>query len=73
MNNRERLINLITDFKLDRLTVAEMLKVKRYTVDNWLMSSESRSQEEMPDMAIELLEYKLGLKNEESKESNPGI
>jgi len=73
MNNRERLINLITDFKLDRLTVAEMLKVKRNTVDNWLMSSESRSQEEMPDMAIELLEYKLGLKNEESKESNPGI
>jgi hypothetical protein len=73
MNNRERLINLITDFKLDRLTVAEMLKVKRNTVDNWLMSSESRSQEEMPDMAIELLEYKLGLKKEESEESSPGI
>ena len=59
MNNRQRLINIIADFKLDRLTVAEMLKVKRDTVDNWLLSSESRSQEEMPDMAIELLELKL--------------
>jgi len=73
MNNRERLIDLITDFKLDRLTVAEMLKVKRDTVDHWLMSSESRSQEEMPDMAIELLEFKLGIKNEESEEPTPGI
>lgn len=73
MNNRQRLINIIADFKLDRLTVAEMLKVKRDTVDHWLMSNESKSQEEMPDMAIELLELKLGVKNKEPDESSPGL
>lgn len=61
MNNRERLMDIMVDQKLDRMEIAEMLKVKRDEVDHWLLSSESRSHEEIPDMAIELLELKLGL------------
>ena len=59
MNNRERLIELIADYKLDRRQVAELVSVKRDTVDHWLISNESKSHEEIPDMAIELLEIKL--------------
>ncbi len=59
MNNRERLIDLITTYKLERRTIAELVKVKPDTVDNWLVSHESSHYEEMPDMAIELLELKL--------------
>ena len=71
MNNRQRLIDLIADFKLDRRDVADLLRVKRDLVDRWLISGESKSREEMPDMAIELLEYKLGVKRpgERSQES----
>ncbi|NNE38276.1 MAG: hypothetical protein HKN08_08225 [Gammaproteobacteria bacterium] len=73
MNNRQRLINLIAEFELDRLTISEMLKVKRDTVDHWLISTESKFHEEIPDMAIELLELKLGAKQQEPNESGPGI
>jgi hypothetical protein len=59
MNNREKLIELIADYKLDRRQVAELVSVKRDTVDHWLTSNESKSHEEIPDMAIELLEIKL--------------
>lgn len=62
MNNRERLMEIITDHKLERLELAEMLKVKRDEVDYWLLSSESKNHKEVPDMAIELLELKLGIK-----------
>ena len=60
MNNRQRLIDLITGYKLDRRDVAELLKVKRDMVDRWLLSGESKNHEEVPEMAIELLELKLG-------------
>jgi len=60
MNNRQRLIELIADHKLERRDVAEKLKVKRELVDRWLMSPESKYHEEIPEMAIELLELKLG-------------
>ncbi|MBM2830635.1 MAG: hypothetical protein HW411_1425 [Gammaproteobacteria bacterium] len=59
MNNRERLIDLITEHELDRQEIAALLKVKRETVDHWLISHESKHHEEVPDMAIELLEMKL--------------
>jgi len=59
MNNRERLIELIADHKLERRQIAELVKVKREAVDHWLTSHESKSYEEIPDMAIELLELKL--------------
>ncbi len=62
MNNRERLMDIMLDHELDRMALTEMLKVKRDEVDSWLLSSESKNHREMPDMAIELLELKLGLK-----------
>jgi len=65
MNNRERLIDLITTNDLDRVEVAKMLKVKLETVDHWLLSMESHHHEDVPDMAIELLELKLGQKTTE--------
>ncbi len=73
MNNRQRLIDLISEFELDRLAVAELLKVKRDMVDHWLMSTESKFHEEIPDMAIELLELKLGAKQQENDSTGTGI
>jgi orotate phosphoribosyltransferase-like protein len=61
MNNRERLMELVAEHQLERHEVAELLKVKQETVGHWLLSNESRSHEEVPDMAIELLELKLKL------------
>ena len=61
MNNRERLMDLITEHQLDRHQVADLLKVRRDTVDHWLLSNESHAHVEIPDMAIELLELKLKL------------
>ncbi len=62
MNNRDRLIELLADHELERREVAELLKVKTDTVNHWLISHESHHYEHMPDMAIELLEIKLGAK-----------
>jgi orotate phosphoribosyltransferase-like protein len=73
MNNRQRLIDIIAEHGLDRLTVAEMLKVRRDTVDHWLVSNESKFHEEVPDMAIELLELKLGMERRNDTPSEPGL
>ena len=62
MNNRDRLMELLSDHELERREVAELLKVKVDTVDHWLASHESHNYEDMPDMAMELLEIKLGAK-----------
>ncbi len=62
MNNRDRLIELLSDHELERREVAELLKVKAALVNHWLSSHESNNYQEMPDMAIELLEIKLGVK-----------
>ncbi len=62
MNNRERLMEIMLDQELDRRELAELLKVTRDEVDHWLLSNESKNHKETPDMAIELLELKLGLK-----------
>lgn len=64
MNNREKFLSLVIDNDLDRTEVAEMLKVNRHQVDSWMMSAESAHHEEIPDMAIELLELKLRLRAE---------
>lgn len=63
MNNRERLMDIMLEHELDRMTISEMVKVKRDEVDHWLLSNESKNHKEVPDMAIELLELKLGLKD----------
>ncbi len=59
MNNRERLFDLISEYKLEKREIAELVRVKVDTVENWMVSHESNHFEEMPDMAIELLELKL--------------
>ncbi len=63
MNNREQLIDLISLHKLERLDIAEMVKVDLEQVNHWLASGESKLHEEMPDMAIELLQLKLKLQS----------
>ncbi len=68
MNNRERLMAIISENKLERRDVAELLKVKQNEVEHWLLSSESRNHTEMPDMAIELLELKTAMAESESGE-----
>jgi len=62
MNNRERMMDIMANQKLDRMELSELLKVNRDEVDHWLLSHESKNHKEIPDMAIELLELKLGLK-----------
>jgi hypothetical protein len=59
MNNREKLMTLMVDYELDRRDVAELVRVKREIVDRWLVSHESKHHEDVPDMAIELLEMNL--------------
>jgi hypothetical protein len=73
VNNRQRLIDLIAEFRLDRRDIAELLHVRRDTVDHWLFSGESKSHEEIPEMAIELLEYKLGARRPPDVSPGPGI
>lgn len=62
MNNRERLMEMITQYNLERRQIADLLKVRGETVHRWLLPNESKGHEEVPEMAIELLEFKLGLK-----------
>ena len=69
MNNRERLIDLISEHNLERLELSEMLKVKRETIDHWLLSGEAKNHEEVPDMAIELLQLKIQLATGENSGS----
>lgn len=61
MNNREILMDAMTESGLDRREIAELLKVKVDQVNNWLVSNESKNHEEIPDMAIELLTLKLAI------------
>lgn len=65
MNNREKFLSMVVDNELDRTEVAELLKVDRQQVDSWMLSPESAHHEEIPDMAIELLELKLKLRQEQ--------
>lgn len=64
MNNRDYLIEMISDNQLDRRDVAELLKVRRETVDHWLLPNEAAQHEDVPDMAIELLSLKLKLRDQ---------
>jgi len=59
MNNRDYLIEMMSEKQLDRREVAELLKVKRETVAHWLLPNEASHHEEVPDMAIELLRIKM--------------
>jgi hypothetical protein len=59
MNNREKLIDFMAEYQIDRREVADLVCTDRDTVDRWLLSRESSRHLEMPDMAIELLRLKL--------------
>ncbi len=59
MNNRERLMDMMVDHQLERREIAEMLSVDTTIVDHWLLPRESHHHQEVPTMAVELLEYKL--------------
>lgn len=43
MNNRERLMSIISDNNLKRRDVAELLKVKQAEVNQWLLSNETKN------------------------------
>ncbi|MGR9092508.1 MAG: hypothetical protein ACU85U_18220 [Gammaproteobacteria bacterium] len=61
MNNREKLIDMMHDHKLERRDLAELVLVDRQTVAGWLAPTESANHQEVPEMAIELLQLKLGV------------
>lgn len=61
MNNREKLIDMMHEHALERRELAELVRVDRQTVDGWLAPPESSRHEEVPEMAIELLQLKLGV------------
>ena len=62
MNNRETLIDLMSDHAIGRRELAELVRVDRAVVDTWLAPGESSKHMEIPDMAIELLTLKLDIK-----------
>ena len=59
MNNREKLIELMSAHGLERREIADLVRTDRESVDRWLLSNESGRHLEVPDMAIELLSLKL--------------
>ena len=65
MNNRDSLIEIMVNNKLERREIADLLNVKREMAEHWLVSTESTKALEIPDMAIELLQIKLGAKSVE--------
>ena len=71
MNNREKLIDMMHDHSLERRELAELVLVDRQTVDGWLAPSESSRHEEVPEMAIELLQLKLGVTPLPARDGGP--
>jgi hypothetical protein len=61
MNNREKLIDMMHEHAMERRELAELVCVDRHTVDGWLAPPESSRHQEVPEMAIELLQLKLGV------------
>ena len=72
MNNRDKFLSLVVDNELDRYDLSEMLKAPLEQVDTWLLSTESAHYQEVPDMAVELLELKLRLREENQSEKPTG-
>ncbi len=72
MNNRDKFLSLVVDNELDRFDLSEMLKAPLEQVDSWLLSPESAHYQQVPDMAVELLELKLRLRAENPSEKPTG-
>ena len=66
-------MTIIAERGLDRREVADLVRVRQDLVDRWLLSNESKNHEEMPDMAIELLELKLELRDQAVGKDNNEI
>ena len=47
MNNRDRLIEIMTERGLDRSEIAQLLRVKKKDIDQWLLSNESAAHKEL--------------------------
>ncbi|MFT4583803.1 MAG: hypothetical protein ACI915_001406 [Gammaproteobacteria bacterium] len=71
MNNRDILIDIMSEHSLDRRDLGELLHVDRATVDSWLAPGSSARQAQIPDMAIELLDLKLNSKLGRSENTEP--
>ncbi|MGE3773275.1 MAG: hypothetical protein AB7I32_10145 [Gammaproteobacteria bacterium] len=69
MNNRDTLIELMVAHGLERRELAAMLRVDRDTVDRWLLPRGTARSCDVPDMAIELLGYKLRERGEQAKDA----
>ena len=67
MNNRDILIDIMSEHSLDRRDLGELLHVDRATVDSWLAPGSSARHAQIPDMAIELLGFKLNSKTGSSE------
>lgn len=72
MNNRETFLSLVVDNDLDRYDLSDMLKVPLDQIDSWLLSPESAHHQQVPDMALELLELKLRLRVENQSDKATG-
>jgi hypothetical protein len=71
MNNRDMLIDIMSEHRLERRDLAELLHVDRATVDSWLAPGGSARHAGIPDMAIELLDLKLNGKTDRRENSEP--
>ncbi len=71
MNNREKLIDMMHEHTLDRRELAELVLVDRQTVDGWLAPAESARHQEVPEMAIALLQLKLGVTDVPARDAGP--
>ena len=71
MNNREKLIDMMHEHALERRDLAELVLVDRQTVDGWLAPTESARHQEVPEMAIELLQLKLGVTTVAARGADP--
>jgi len=67
---RERLIDLIVTHGLERRDVALMVAVDIGTVDRWLLPHDSPQHLEVPEMALQLIEYKLADRPRTPQESS---
>lgn len=59
MNTRDALIDLMIEHDLSRSEIADMVSVDLATVNRWLRPREAGDGESVPQMAVELLGYKL--------------
>jgi hypothetical protein len=58
-SNVQQLKQLMADHSLDRYMVADLLSVRKATVDSWFCRPESTGFRNMPDQLLALLQYRI--------------